>query len=111
MIRLLEVLEFLGIPHFPSLKEWDQEDWIARVQQNRRDFRPKDGKGETLNFGPPQVSESQRKVVEIMESAREYAKVELGCSISTLRSLSRKGLVMNDDGEEGIWRRLETEWM
>ena len=110
MERLKEVLEFLGIPHYPSLAEWDQEEWIAEVQRRRREFRPKKPNGDKLDFSPPSISPKQRKLLDGMDVGTEYARDELPCSISTLRSLARKGLVISDEEEER-WRRLETEWI
>ena len=112
MDRLKEVLEFLSIPHYLSLQEWDQEKWIEEVQRRRREFRPKkNGKGEKLDFSPPQLSPSQKEVVSGMVVGVEYNREDIHCSISTLRSLSRKGILLSDDGEEAVWRRLETEWI
>ncbi len=111
MNRLKEVLQFLGIPHFPSLPEWDQEEWIREVQQRRREFRPKRKNGDKLDFSPPTLSEKQREVIDGMDVGVDYLREDLGCSISTLRSLSRKGIVVSDDGEEGVWKRLEKEFI
>jgi hypothetical protein len=111
MQRLKEVLEFLGIPHYLSLPEWDQEDFIQGVQQRRREFRPKKGNGDKLDFSPPILSEKQKGVIDGMVVGVKYGREDLDCSISTLRSLSGKGLLVSEGGEEGIWIRLEKEWV
>ena len=110
MQRLKEVMGFLGVPHFLSVPEWDQEDWIELVQQRRRNFRPKKGDNEGgLDFAPPTLTPTQKKMLDGMVVGVGVKRCDLGGSVATLRALFGKGLV-ESDREEEVWTRLASEW-
>ena len=111
MQRLKEAMKFLSIPHYLSLPEWDQEDFIRIIQQRRREFRPKK-KNDTeggLDFAPPTITETQKEMLDGMVVGVQYSRVDLGGSVATLRALAGKGLVRGDREEE-VWIRIESEW-
>lgn len=103
MIDAVErALSKLGLPNVAKMSKDELAIHVHRWRQRIFDFKPEKKKKEKVEFGPEPLSSKQREVIVKMEKGMAYTKEELGCSVTTIRSLLKKGYLLEQ--EDARWR-------
>jgi len=110
-----EALEKLDIPLFRNLRGAELDDLIYSWRQRRYNYeKPEKQTTKKLSFAPPSLSPAQSEVLGEIKKVQEgvrFSAQEIGASISTFRSLAKKGYIEGGGAEtsreEEVWKIAE----